>query len=160
MKKFYGTKFVFLITVITSLLFSAVPIDELIRDADIYDRKKVEITGEVIGDILLRKEEAWLNVLSPEGTAIGVLCRQSQTDSIRAVGDYDHKGDIIAVTGIFHKFSPRQGGETMVLAENVRIVKPGYEIKHRLPAGRVLSAVLLFLTAVFLRIMLDFKKKK
>ncbi|MCX6348520.1 MAG: hypothetical protein NTV79_03320 [Candidatus Aureabacteria bacterium] len=129
-------------------------VETLISSGAAYDGREVTIRGEVIGDIMERGGEYWLNVLSPEGVAIGVRAGRDQIESIACLGDYSHSGDTVAVKGIYYRYAQRFGGETCVIADEVRVVKAGATIAHPLPRGKILLSILLTLmsagTAVIL----------
>jgi len=65
---------------------------ELIRNASFYNGKTVAYEGEVIGDIMKRGAESWINV-HDGGNAIGVLVNSDDATRITHVGGYQTKGD-------------------------------------------------------------------
>jgi hypothetical protein len=124
------------------------PVETLISSGAAYDGREVTIRGEVIGDIMERGGGYWLNVLSPEGTAIGVRAVRDQIESIACLGDYSHSGDMVEVKGIYYRYAQRLGGETCVVADEVKITRPGTEVSHPLSGGKILISVLLTLISV------------
>jgi hypothetical protein len=140
-----------IVVLILLCLFSisaiAIPVSTLVKHGKEFDGQYVEITGEVIGDIMLRGEKAWLNVLSPEGIAIGVLCPAYQTKQVTYLGNYRQHGDTILVKGLFHRFFKGQGGETMVEGYAVDILRPGYPTRHPVPIKKIIFTMSLALLA-------------
>ncbi len=108
------------------LICHATPVQTLVENGTYYDGRSVVIQGEVIGDVLQRGMNAWLNVLSQEGVAIGVLCSMNDTRGIKMVGNYKQHGDTVLVNGVFHRFYKEQGGETAIVADSVLVTAPGY----------------------------------
>jgi len=123
----------------------ATPVETLISSGAAYDGREVTIRGEVIGDIMERGEEYWVNVLSSEGAAIGVRAREDQISAIACSGDYFHTGDLVEVAGIYYRYAKRFGGETCIVADEVKLTRPGTEVSHPLSAGKILISVLLTL---------------
>ena len=75
---------------------------DLLNNAKQYDGKTVNYKGEVIGDVMIRGDYAWLHV--NDGTiAIGIWAPKTMVQDIRYAGDYHKKGDIIEVSGTFHR---------------------------------------------------------
>jgi len=97
---------------------------ELIRNAAFYDGKTVIYEGEVIGDIMKRGAESWINVHDGVN-AIGVLIGSDDASRITHVGGYQTKGDWIEVSGTFNKACPHHGGDLDIHASSVRIVTVG-----------------------------------
>lgn len=146
MKKISFTLLSFLLLAVT--VQAAVPVKTLIEEGKKYDRTWVEITGEVFGDIMPRGDHYWINVLSPEGTAIGVLCKKYQTKKIKTLGDYNHRGDRVLIKGYFYRYFQEQGGETAIRAYQLEVLRPGFERKHPLAKEKALTSVLILLLAL------------
>ncbi|MDD5680973.1 MAG: DNA-binding protein, partial [Candidatus Omnitrophica bacterium] len=72
---------------------------ELIKDAKQHDGKNVTFQGEVVGDIMIRGEHAWLSV-NDGPNAIGIWIDKELIDDIQYVGSYGKKGDIVEVAGV------------------------------------------------------------
>ena len=154
-----------LITLLTLIPFSRcaageiTPVETLISSGAAYDGREVTIRGEVIGDIMERGGEYWLNVLSPEGVAIGVRAGRDQIESIACPGDYSHSGDMVTVKGIYYRYARRFGGETCVIADEVNVVQTGTEIAHPLPRGKILLSILLTLMSAGTAVILLFTNR-
>ncbi len=122
---------------------ASIPIGTLIGEGKNYDGKTVVIEGEAIGDIMRRGDSVWVNVLSRDGAAIGVLMNAAQIKNIRLMGDYSHQGDNLLIKGTMHRFAPMLQGETCVVAREVRALKTGYEMVHPISRGKeVLGGIL------------------
>ena len=115
---------------------------ELLENAEKYDGKIISFKGEVIGEIMVRGESAWVNVRDEAG-AIGVFCPKELLGEIEYQGDYRHKGDLISVRGIFHRACPQHGGDTDIHAEKITIIKKGEVISHPLDPQKVKASVIL-----------------
>ncbi|MEW6100949.1 MAG: DNA-binding protein [Candidatus Omnitrophota bacterium] len=109
---------------------------ELINNAKQYDGKTVVFEGEVIGDIMQRGEYAWVNLYGGE-SAIGIWINSSLTKDILYTGSYKAKGDLLEVTGIFHRACAEHGGDLDIHAAALRKIAPGRNISHKInPAKR------------------------
>ncbi len=140
--------------------------EELIENSDYYDRRTVVYTGEVVGDVLERGEYCWITVnddyygqkpvreyqeLKGGNTGMGVYCRSDMLENATMVGSYHTAGDLIKVTGVFYKASPEHGGDTMIEAEEISVIRKGWRVKARRGlAGEVAALILLVIVALAL----------
>jgi len=109
----------------------AVSSTELINNAKQYDGKRVIYKGEIIGDIMVRKGFAWINV--NDGTnAIGVWSNKDLVKDILYTGSYKFRGDIIEVKGIFHRACLEHGGDLDIHAETFDRIESGAILKENL----------------------------
>jgi hypothetical protein len=104
---------------------------ELINNATLYDGKVVAYEGEVIGDIMVRGEYAWVNI-NDGPNAIGIWIDKSLTQEIRYAGSYKSKGDWLEVTGIFHRACLEHGGDLDIHAQAIRKTRTGRPAVERL----------------------------
>ena len=135
---------------------AAVSSEELFRNSQEYDGQEVIFKGEVIGDIMVRGEFAWVNVRDEHG-AIGVFCLLELTEKIEYRGSYRFKGDTLSVRGEFHRACSEHGGDMDIHAEKILIVKKGGEISHPLAPGKarasaILPAIVLLLAIIHLTV--------
>ena len=91
---------------------------ELINSAKQYDGKTVVYTGEVIGDIMVRGVYAWIN-LNDGKNAIGVWINKDLIKDIHHAGSYKFKGDVVEVSGIFHRACLQHGGDLDIHAQSL-----------------------------------------
>jgi hypothetical protein len=100
---------------------------DLLNNAKQYDGKTINYKGEVIGDVMIRGDHAWLHV--NDGTiAIGIWVPKTMIQNICYVGDYDRKGDIIEVSGTFNRSCLEHGGDLDIHASGIRIISLGSSI--------------------------------
>jgi hypothetical protein len=104
---------------------------ELIIRANDYDGQTVTYVGEVIGDIMLRGEYAWVNV-NDGSNAIGLWLPKAAAIKIIRGGSYKSKGDWVEVSGVFRRACPQHGGDLDIHAEAVRMVVPGRPYSEQL----------------------------
>lgn len=129
---------------------AAVSSTELINNARQYDGKTVVYEGEVIGEVLLRGEHAWMNI-NDGLNAIGVWVKRDMARDITHSGSYRAKGDWVSVAGIFHRACPEHGGDLDIHATELRRIGAGRIIKQHLNiTKRNLSLVLLGLLCLVL----------
>lgn len=108
---------------------------ELFNNAAAYDGKNVIYEGEVIGDIMVRGEHAWINVNDGYG-AIGVWMEKTLAKDILYAGSYKSRGDSLEISGVFHRACPQHGGDLDIHAQSVRKISAGREIAERLNTGK------------------------
>jgi len=104
---------------------------ELINNAKLYDGKIVTYEGEVIGDIMLRGEFAWINVNDGQN-AIGIWIGKNLTKDIFYTGSHKFKGDVVEITGVFQRACLEHGGDLDIHAQTIRKVRQGREVLERL----------------------------
>ncbi len=133
---------------------------ELIEKAAYYNNKTVEYQGEVVGDVMVRKDFAWVN-LNDGKNAIGVWGKRDLISGlIKYKGDYNYKGDTILIEGIFHRACPQHGGDLDIhLIEAIKI-KEGFLIKHPVSLAKILNALLILLLALGLFVLCAIKRKR
>lgn len=137
---------------------------DLYESPDKYDKRKVIIVGEAIGDIIFHEKGAWININDDiyakksiaeggkrqgQNSGIGVWVSKKEAKKISFLGDYFHKGDIVQVEGIFNKDCNFHPGEMDIHAVNLTILKKGRKLEHplNLPLA-FFSLVLLAVAAV------------
>jgi hypothetical protein len=144
--------------------------EELVNDMPAYDGKEVTITGEAVGDVMLRDGYGWVTVDDDiystrsieEGgelsgytnLGIGVWAPRGELDQINILGGYKNKGDRVMVTGVFNRACHEHGGDTDIHASSVEVLEPGHPISHpfawwKLILVLVLAAAVLALGSVW-----------
>lgn len=118
-----------------------IPIADLVNKGRRYDQQKVSIEGEAVGDIMVRGNGSWVNVLGPDGAVIGVFCPGDLAGQVRRLGDYFHRGDMIRVSGTMYRFSPLFGGETCIVADGISVLNAGTTIAHPLAPLRIMVSI-------------------
>ena len=127
-------KKIFFILVTILLLSSAtlvnasqqeVSINDLIENAKEYDGKEVVLEGEVIGDILDRGEDVWVNISDGNNSAIGIYMSKELSAVITTTGNYKTSGDRIRIAGIFQRACKDHGGDLDVHGSSVELVSKG-----------------------------------
>lgn len=128
---------------------STVPIGDLIEKSIEYDNNLVEVTGEVIGDVMFRGNMAWVNIGDRTGV-IGVWISSKQAEKIRFAGDYQHQGDTVKVTGIFKRDNEKQGGDLSIEGKMLETIKFGKAVHHSISYMKLGSGVILSFMALLL----------
>lgn len=122
---------------------------DLINNARQYDGKVVDYNGEVIGDVMIRGQYAWVNINDGQN-AIGIRCDRSLIKEIRYGGSYKFKGDIIEVRGIFHRACLEHGGDLDIHAQSINKITPGKEILESLNLNKLKTALVLLVVLIIL----------
>jgi len=163
MKKIYSIFIMcILVTAFCSLFtFSfAQPISstELINHAKEYDGKIVVYEGEVIGDIMVRQDNAWVNVNDTDN-AIGIWMNAALIKDIVYTGSYKSTGDIVEIIGVFHRACPEHGGDLDIHAQSLRKISSGKLFKEKLNLGKRNYALVLFAMLGLIWILTLLKRK-
>jgi len=131
---------------------------ELISNAKQYDGREVTYRGQVIGEIMRRAANAWVNV-SDGANAIGIWADIYLVEDITYAGAYQVRGDIVEVTGVFHRACPEHGGELDIHARKIDIVTPGAKILEAPDQSKNITAVLLLGVLVLVWILTRLPRK-
>ena len=125
---------------------------ELITGANAIDGNTVAYKGEIVAAIMKRGESSWVN-LSDGYNAIGIWCKTSSLNDVKTFGNYKNEGDVLEVTGVFHRACPVHGGELDIHADSVRIEARGFPVEEHVSMRRVNVAIAFFiltLLAIFM----------
>ena len=123
---------------------------ELINNAKQYDNKVVDYRGEVIGDIMIRGQYAWVNINDGQN-AIGIWATKALIKNIAYKGSYGFKGDIVEITGKFNRSCPEHGGDLDIHAQTMREVASGKQIFESLDLNKIkIALILLGIALLFL----------
>lgn len=139
-----GASFFFMILClmlsISNCYAQAVTSLDLLNNAKQYDGKTVNYRGEVIGDVMIRGNYAWLNV--NDGTiAIGIWAPKEMVQDIHYAGNYHTKGDIVEVSGTFHQSCLEHGGDLDIHAIEIRKITPGNFDIHPISKKKVFIGI-------------------
>jgi len=127
-------------------------LQELIENSKMYDGKTITCEGEVIGDVMVRKEGAWIN-LNDNGVVMGIFVPKEIFDSevhIEYSGGYKAEGDILLIYGIFNRACPEHNEEMDIHATKVSEVKQGYSFNLKINRNQVIITII----AIFLLFIL------
>jgi len=131
---------------------------ELIQNAKQYDGKLITYSGEVIGDVMLRKASAWVNINDGEN-ALGVWMDASFAKTINYTGSYKARGDNLEVTGIFHRACLEHGGDLDIHAQALRKLANGRMVKERVNLDKINLSLILLGVLLIIWILSLFRKK-
>ncbi|OGW83864.1 MAG: hypothetical protein A2987_01895 [Omnitrophica bacterium RIFCSPLOWO2_01_FULL_45_10] len=129
---------------------------ELIENAEALDGSAVTYKGEVVGAILNRGENSWLNV-NDGSNAVGIWCGSSQLNSIKFIGGYEIRGDIVEAQGIFRRACPMHGGELDIHADNIAVIESGAILKEHIDRERLWLSIGIFTMGLI--VTLIFRKR-
>ena len=166
MKRWFNLKSVALHVIVLCTLYftqysaSAQPIssDELINNAKLIDGKSVAYIGEVVGDVMIRGEYAWVNLLD-EKNAIGVWVGKDLVKDIVYTGSYKFKGDVVEVSGVFHRACLQHGGDLDLHAQSLTKIIAGRPTQET-PNFKKRNIVILLLGALILIWILTLLKRR
>jgi len=136
----------------------AISSTELINNAKSYDGKMVVYKGEVIGDVMPRGKHAWVNI-NDGNNAIGVWVSRAVAKSIFYTGSYRAKGDVVEVSGIFHRSCPEHGGDLDIHAQVLRKVTSGRVLSERINIDKKNLVLILLGILCIILILRQFKPK-
>ncbi|HOK80002.1 MAG TPA: hypothetical protein PK303_04930 [bacterium] len=114
-------------------------IPALVSNPDLFDGKIVTVDGELVGDIIEGKGGFWVNVLEAD-VAIGVWCPSNTREKIKFLGKYDVEGDVVRITGVFHKRCVEHTGDTDIHAGSIEVLKQGRIKEEQIPIEKVIFA--------------------
>ncbi|MDD5005414.1 MAG: DNA-binding protein [Candidatus Omnitrophica bacterium] len=132
---------------------------DLLNGTKQYDGKTVNYKGEVIGDVMIRGDHVWLHV--NDGTiAIGIWAPKIMIQDILYIGDYHKKGDIVEVSGTFHRSCPEHGGDLDIHASEIKKITSGSTVIRPISRKKVYIGVYsLMLVLIFYALKRFFKNR-
>ncbi len=126
--------------------------NDLVENSYTWDGKMVSFKGEVLEDVMQRKDGVWMNVSDGNNTAMGVFVpKDVAMPAIVYTESYRTFGDVVLITGVFHRTCVQHEGETDIHATSVTVVTPGSVRANPIHSDRV---VLLVVLVVLLGIVL------
>lgn len=137
----------------------------LVTCPDDYDGVDVRITGEVVGAVLQRGAESWVQLNDDVyGLSIGPLPEHGQTQGANTgvqvvvptavareivfVGSRRASGDVLSIEGTFLATDPGDGGSPTIRAQTVQTVQEGRLVERPVQLLRYPAAALALLLAV------------
>lgn len=145
----------------SSLSFAAVvPGNVLVNDSEFYSGKTIEFQGEVIGDIMQRGAYAWINVKDETGYAIGIWVLSSQAKKIKIAGNYNFKGDIVKVKGIFYRKCPLHDEDLDIHASTLEIEAKGKFVEHPISNKEIFEVFILGVIALCLSVLVALRQRR
>ncbi len=125
---------------------------ELINNAKQYDGKVVDYRGEVIGDIMIRGQYAWVNINDGQN-AVGIWTTKALIKDITHKGSYGFKGDVVEITGKFNRSCSEHGGDLDIHAQTMCKVTSGKQIFESLDFNKIKIALILLGVLLLLYIL-------
>lgn len=141
------------------LLFAqSISSSELINNAKQYDGKTVTYSGEVIGDVMLRGNFAWVNI-NDGNNALGVWMSAGLAKEINFTGNYKSLGDSLEITGVFHRSCLEHGADLDIHAQSLRKLASGRMVNQRLNSDKRNLSFVLLGALLIIWILTLFRKK-
>jgi len=117
---------------------------ELVEGSYKWDGKTVSFKGEVLQDLMVRKDGTWMNLSDGNNTAMGVFVpKDVAMPVISRTEDYRAVGDVVLITGVFHRVCVQHEGETDIHAVSVTVLTPGSTKANPIHLDRVVWFVVL-----------------
>ena len=120
----------------------SIPSSELINQAKQYDNTDVSFEGEVIGDIMIRREFVWINV-NDGVNAVGIWADKNLAKQVIYTGSHNFRGDTVKATGVFHRSCPEHGGDLDIHAISVEKTNSGMCICEPMNKVKLFLAIVL-----------------
>ncbi len=148
-----------------ALAAERISVKDLTESPEKYDGQMVTIEGEVIGDIMLRGDAAWITVNDDPyitleaqedrlragfNIGIGVWLPSSQAEKVKVLGGYKNVGDRVSVTGVFHRVDGEHGGDTDIAAQSLVVLEQGKPVSRPLTLIRWIILAALAIMAILL----------
>ncbi|MCX7661680.1 MAG: hypothetical protein N2Z79_03240 [Candidatus Omnitrophica bacterium] len=120
-----------------------VSIKELIDNYFNYNGKEVEIYGEVIGQVMKRRDSFWINVCRDKA-CMGVWGEDlNLVKPIKYARGYNRRGDWLKIKGTFNYPCKEHLGETDIHAKAIEVVFEGEEFFPNLNRSKVILSIVL-----------------
>lgn len=117
---------------------------ELVENSYKWDGKTVSFKGEVLQDLMVREDGTWMNLSDGNNTAVGVFVPKGVAmPAISRTEEYRTVGDVVLITGVFHRVCVQHQGETDIHAVSVTVLTPGSTKANPIHLDRVVWFVIL-----------------
>ncbi|RIE17274.1 hypothetical protein [Candidatus Cryosericum septentrionale] len=117
---------------------------ELVENSYKWDGKTVSFKGEVLQDLMVREDGTWMNLSDGNNTAMGVFVPEGVAmPALSHAEDYRTVGDVVLITGVFHRVCVQHEGETDIHAVSVTVLTPGSTKANPVHLDRVVWFVVL-----------------
>ncbi len=124
---------------------------ELIERARDLDGQTVIYAGEVVGEVMIRGDRAWINV-SDGQNVLGCWCGKEQAAGIKYCGQYGFRGDYVQVTGTFNRACRQHGGEFDLHAGELSVTAEGGKRDTSVTANKKKLAIFLAVPAALIAV--------
>lgn len=131
----------------------------LVDNAAKYDKQVITVKGEAIGEPLKRGNYTWINI-GDGSNAVGIWMKNTDADKVRTFGNDKYKGDVLKVTGIFHRACSDHGGDLDIHADSIEIQSKGYKVSEPLDKNIVKVSMILSAVTICLVMIYYHKRKK
>ena len=121
-----------------------IKLNDLIENSIIMDGKAITVQGEVIGEALERGEYAWINI-NDVSNSLGIWIKSDSLSDLNYYGSYKKKGDIVQITGVFHRACREHGGDIDIHCTDIAILSKGHNMEQSLSLKKLLVALILCL---------------
>ena len=132
--------------------------------SSLYDKRTVQVEGEVIGDRIAEGPGYyWIELSSSDegDTAnISVLISEDQTAQIDRYGRYGVTGTTLQVRGTYHQACDEHEGLSDIHATNSAVVAPGVDHKDAFEIGAFLPGVITVVIGVILLLVFRFARER
>jgi len=130
-----------------------------------FDQKMVTFTGEVVGELIVRRGGVWAQVNDdPYALIYGPLVGHSAHvgfnsgvavwfpdgthEIIETVGRPATRGDVVEIVGTFLRTDPNDGGGLTIRADSVKVLAEGFTVDEPLHTLQLVTAAVLFMGAL------------
>lgn len=135
---------------------------EIVESPKEFDGTTLEFKGEVIGEVMVRGEYAWIHINDDpyylknveEGAELGgynsgmaVYVPASLTEQIAHYGDYKHEGDIVTIRGTFNAACAQHGGDMDIHADELVVDVRGHNVVDVVHPWKLMLALIAALLA-------------
>ena len=122
-------------------------LNDLLSEPKKYDHQTIEVSGEIIG-FSIKKKNGWFINVDIGGGVIGVFTKE--LPKIKHYGKYKEKGDVVRVQGVFYNTCKEHRGETDLHSQSIEIIKRGKTIPHPIKKANIIAAITLSFLAILL----------
>lgn len=136
----------------------SVSIGDLLKNPKRFNKKTVEVQGEMIGEALKGNQGIWFNI-SEDGKNVGIFSSAKESISqIEYWGSYEATGDLVRIRGAFYKDCP-QHQMTGIHLKDLEVVKKGEKRDHPVSFKKKKAAVSFFIMCVVIAIIYSAKRR-
>jgi hypothetical protein len=165
MKKFSARYNIILVVLISSILVAGYAYGEktsiktVLTFPDRFNRRIIELEGEIIGELLKSDSGLWINISSQGYNTAVFISNPALAEGLKYWGSYREQGDVIKVKGTFYK-DCSQHRTADIHASSIEIIKPGFIKREKLASYKVDLAIFLLIICLTLAVIYFIKEYK
>lgn len=131
---------------------------DILNHPDRFNERRVEIEGEIIGELLKADKGLWINISSADQSMGVFLFDKEAVGAISHWGRYKVRGDRVKIEGVFYKDCPLHHVMDIHL-DRLEVLEQGRVLEDSVPLFKVDLSIVFFVICLTMAIIYFIKLK-